>query len=154
VEVFTQNGIWKGTVTLEAESPAFFGYTLNGRFYPSALIAGTGTIVAAAGALPGATTRPARAGDLVELYTNGLGATSTAVPPNEIPAQPLPVADLGRVRVTLGGRAAEVLFAGVTLAGAYQVNIRVPAGVAAGAQPLVLQVGSASAQEAFLTVGN
>jgi len=56
--------------------------------------------------------------------------------------------------VTIGGRPAEVLFAGMTLAGLYQINLRVPAGLTAGDQPLILQVGTAAAQSALLPVGS
>jgi uncharacterized protein (TIGR03437 family) len=154
VEVTTPQGTWRGSVTLDAAAPGWFGYVRDGRFNPAALFSGTTIYVAPAGSLPGVASRAARAGDILELYATGLGATASPVPVNEAPDRAYPVADLSRVRVSVGGRAADVLFAGVTLAGVYQVNIRVPAGVAAGDAELTLTVGDAAAQAAVLAVGN
>ncbi len=146
VEVSTVNGTWRGTVEVKAAAPGLFGFTRDGKFFPAALFSGTTTYVGLG--------RAARAGDLIELYATGLGATREMPPVNEAPGRAYPVADLSAVRVSVGGRAAEVLFAGVTLAGVYQVNVRVPQGVAVGDQALVLEVGGERAQEAFLSIGN
>ena len=74
------------------------------------------------------------AGDVLEIYSTGLGEPSA------------------RPTVTLGGRDAEVLFAGPTpsFPGLDQINIRVPAGLAAGSQPLVVRIGSVTSNEVLV----
>jgi uncharacterized protein (TIGR03437 family) len=77
-----------------------------------------------------------------------LGAvTGTLALGDFAPAQALlPVA--GTVSAEIGGVAAEVVFAGAApgqIGGVYQVNVRVPSGLAAGGHPLVVQVGGQAA---------
>ncbi len=96
---------------------------------------------------------PAHAGDSVQLYGNGLG------PVNNQPASgavatfnSLPTTK-SACSVTVGGKNAPVSYCG--LAGypaEYQINITVPAGVAAGNQPVVLTTGGISSQAANLPV--
>jgi len=83
-------------------------------------------------------------GEVAFLYASGLGQVSN--PPAAgvgAPLQPLSEALL-KPSLSLGNRPAEVLFAGLApgLAGVFQVNFRVPAGVASGSQPLVLTSGA------------
>ena len=61
----------------------------------------------------------------------------------------------GSHTLTLGGKSAEVSYAGLTptFAGLYQLNFTVPSGLAAGNQPLALDVnGVATAAGAYITV--
>lgn len=88
----------------------------------------------------------AKPGSIVILYGTGEGITdpdgqdgqlATSVYPK--PRQP--------VTVRIGGKDAEVLYAGAApglVAGVFQINVRIPADVAAGPQPVVVQVGAAS----------
>jgi uncharacterized protein (TIGR03437 family) len=154
VEIGSRNGVWRGVLTLQAAAPGLFGDRRNGRFYPAALFAGTATYVAGEGTLAGSASRPAKAGDVIELYATGLGPTSPEVPANEALTSAFPVADRSGLQVSIGGRTAEVLFAGVTFAGVYQVNVRVPGGLDPGERSLTLRVGAGSAQEAWIAIGN
>ena len=92
---------------------------------------------------------PAMAGDAVQVFCTGLGATQPAVASGApAPATP-PLAQVTvPVTATVGGKAAAVQFAGLApnFVGLYQVNVQIPEGVAAGsAVPLVLyQNGIAS----------
>ncbi len=54
--------------------------------------------------------------------------------------------DLSRVRVTMGGVAAPIQYAGMTFAGVYQINVQVPEGVAAGDQAVSLTIAGQSSQ--------
>jgi uncharacterized protein (TIGR03437 family) len=93
---------------------------------------------------------PAPAGSIVVLYATGEGQTSPGGVDGLIalgPTYPKPVLP---VSVTIGGVAAEVLYAGAApslVAGVMQVNARVPAGVASGDQPVVVTVGTAQSQQ-------
>jgi uncharacterized protein (TIGR03437 family) len=89
---------------------------------------------------------PAAPGSIVILYGTGEGITDPAGQDGQLalntypkPRQP--------VTVRIGGKDAEVLYAGAApglVAGVFQINVRVPADVAGGAQPVVVQIGAAS----------
>jgi len=151
VEVFTNEGSATETVTLSNVAPGFFTYWLNARQYVAALFNGERTRVAAEGALR-EPSRPARSGDNLELFASGLGQTRPTAPPGLVLSEAYPIDDLSRVRVNIGGIEAIVQWAGLTFAGVFQVNIKVPPGTGPGDQPVVLEVDGQSTQtEAFLT---
>lgn len=89
---------------------------------------------------------PAAAGSVVTLFATGEGQTSPAGTDGLIANSTYP-APVAPVTVTIGGVAAEVLYAGAApqeTAGVLQVNVRIPAGVAHGANAVVLTVGGIS----------
>jgi uncharacterized protein (TIGR03437 family) len=55
---------------------------------------------------------------------------------------------LSQVQVLFGTRPAKVLFAGMTFAGVFQINVQVPDGIVAGEVPVVLKIGSQSSAQA------
>ncbi len=118
--------------------PGIFTLTQNGQGQGAILIAGTAQL---AGQVAGVPSRPARRDDVIEIYCTGLGRLS-ATPP--APGEPAPLSPLLRTAepaaVTIGGSSAEVLFSGLApgLVGVYQVNARIPSGVAAGPRVPVL----------------
>jgi uncharacterized protein (TIGR03437 family) len=79
---------------------------------------------------PGLTT-PAKPGEIVVLYGNGFGSTSTPVVIGSTTQtgslSPLPV-------ITIGGIPATVQFAGLVAVGQYQFNVVVPTSLANGDQ--------------------
>lgn len=95
---------------------------------------------------PNTPSNAAKMGGIVILYGTGEGITdpvgqdgqlATSVYPK--PRQP--------VTVRIGGKDAEVLYAGAApglVAGVFQINVKVPEGLTAGPQPVVVQVGTAS----------
>jgi uncharacterized protein (TIGR03437 family) len=110
-------------------APAIFTVTAEGQ--AAAVIAGTGLI---AGAARDSLSRPARRGEVLELYCTGLGQVSN--PPaagSPAPADP-PAVTSGTTIVTVGSARAEVLFSGLApgFAGLYQINTRIPADAPAG----------------------
>jgi uncharacterized protein (TIGR03437 family) len=87
--------------------------------------------------------RPLVRGEFACVYASGLGrVTNQPATGAGAPSEPLAMVP-GNVQVTIGGVAAEVQFAGLApgFVGVYQVNFRVPAGVASGAVDLVVGAG-------------
>jgi len=146
------------SATAQAASPEFLYLqaTASGQNPVAAVSATDGAFIGVTGSIPGANLHPAKAGDILVVYALGLGTTSPSqadgVPAPGIASAALPVG------VTIGGvalAAADILYAGVSPSyiGLYQINLRVPAGVAAGNQPMVLTVGTnQSPTGGYLTV--
>src|SRR5262249_27653641 len=90
---------------------------------------------------------PAKAGSVIALYLTGAGQTNPGGAEGRRAAARLPVPVL-RVTASVGGQPAPVQYAGGAsglVAGLIQVNVQIPAGVAAGsAVPVTIQVGSNS----------
>jgi uncharacterized protein (TIGR03437 family) len=107
-------------VTVAEVQPGLFTLDQQGTGQAAALLAGTASLAGPES--------PAVRGGLVELYCTGLGPVDDA-PEDGMPAS---LTNLSRVRipvaVTVGGRDAEVLFAGLApgAVGLYQINFRVP----------------------------
>jgi uncharacterized protein (TIGR03437 family) len=97
---------------------------------------------------------PARRGQAVQIYANGLG------PVDHTPAtgEPTSAEQLSRTRVnasvTVGGRPAEVLFSGLAPGnvGLYQVNLVVAADTPTGSQPVVVTIGGVSSKPVNMPV--
>ena len=146
VDVATNHGTATATVNLAPISPALFAYTLDGTIYPVAVFANSNLYVAQQGALSGSASRPAKSGDYISLFATGLGPTDPPYPSGQVLSRAYPVADLSKVRVSIGGIPASVVYAGMTFAGLFQVNVKVPAGIPNGVLPVVLQIDGQSSQ--------
>jgi uncharacterized protein (TIGR03437 family) len=93
--------------------------------------------------------RPAPAGSVVTVYATGEGQTSPPGTDGKLANGPVYPAPKLPVTVTIGGAQADVLYAGAAptlVAGALQVNVRIPISVASGDNPVVITVGSAQSQ--------
>lgn len=116
------------SVTMQAQSPEFFFFKQNpdGKNPIAALNAVTFSLTGAPNLIAGVTFVPAKPNDILTLFSTGFGATNPLVQDGELPRGA--ASTVVPVTVTVGGLAAEVLYAGVApgFAGLYQVNIRVP----------------------------
>jgi uncharacterized protein (TIGR03437 family) len=91
---------------------------------------------------------PAAKGSVVILYGTGEGQTEPKGVDGRIAATVFPKPVLP-VKVTIGNQEAQVQYAGAgpfQVAGVFQINAVVPAGVASGAVPVVVTVGTAASQ--------
>lgn len=143
--VVTNNGTTTAAFTANAQSlsPSFFVF--NGGPYVAATHV-NGTYLGPATLYPGLTT-PAKPGEVVVLYANGFGPTSTPIVSGSInqsgSLSPMPV-------VKIGGVAATVQFAGLVAPGQYQFNVAVPANLADGDQAIVATYNNQSTQSGTL----
>ncbi len=105
-------------------------------------------------------TRSAAPGQEIAFYITGAGAVSPAIADGAAPAASTVLADLPKpqqtARVTIGGVQAAIDFIGIPpgLVGVTQINVQVPNGIAAGAQPVVVTLDGAASPAAKLTITN
>ena len=132
------------TVTLAAVSPAFF--TLDGKYVAGVIPSATGVynpgtpnsydLVGPTGQFP-YNTRPAKKGELVELYMTGFGAGSPAVGAGKViggATQTIYPVSLSIGGVVVNGSAY------IVGAGLYQMNVTIPATAASGDNALQAMV--------------
>lgn len=115
------------------------GYVRAVRYPDGAIINGTGA--AETGYVVSAAVGQ---GDVVSLYGTGFGPTNSTVPTGTVFTGQYPTTN--PVTVTIGGVTAEVLWAGLTGAGLYQINVRIPAALADGDHAVVATTSSLSTQ--------
>jgi uncharacterized protein (TIGR03437 family) len=122
------------TVPLANYAPAFF---LNSGTVADALDNTTGALITA--------TNPAIAGEILQLYANGLGPVTNPQSSGD-PASASPLSETtSAVTVTIGGKQATVFggngFLAPGFVGLFQINIQVPSGLSSGPQPIAISVG-------------
>jgi uncharacterized protein (TIGR03437 family) len=83
-------------------------------------------------------------GDIVALYGTGFGPTNSSNDVNVVFAGAFQTTN--PVTVTIGGAAAEVLWAGLVGAGLYQINVRIPATLADGDHAVLASVLGSTSQ--------
>jgi uncharacterized protein (TIGR03437 family) len=142
-----QGPSYSATVLKQKLSPALFTYQSGTATYAAALHM-DGTLVGPAGP----SSRPAAAGEVIEIYGTGFGATSPATPTSQLVSQRAALALPASVSV--GGVAAQVLWAGLVSPGLYQLNVVVPS-LAAGNQTVQANIsGFQSALNVFVPVSS
>jgi uncharacterized protein (TIGR03437 family) len=139
VVVTAPGGTATATATMQTVCPGLFMYDATN---VAAQHVGY-SIVAPAGLYPGST--PARPGEVIILYATGFGPTLPPTPSGQI-VPSAPVVDLSAIAMTIGGRPAQVQWAGIVGAGLWQLNVQVPADVPAGNAAVVAQIGGKSTQ--------
>ncbi len=140
----TNSGFTAGaSVQAQQLSPSLF--VINGGPYVVATHA-DGSLLGPANLYPGITT-PARPGEVIVLYGNGFGSTTTQVvsgagnQSGNLPSRPV---------FKIGGAAGNVQFAGLVSPGLYQFNVVVPASAADGDNALSVTYSGVEAQAGVL----
>jgi uncharacterized protein (TIGR03437 family) len=95
---------------------------------------------------------PAAAGSIVTLYGTGEGLLEPHLSSGALViSQPFSTPTAGAVTVLIGGRAAQVLYAGSAPflpAGVMQLNVRIPGETQPGAAPIEVRIGSTATMRA------
>ena len=115
---------------------------------------GQGTITKTDGSTFAEPATPASRGEEVIIFCTGLGAVTPALEPGQAAPDPAPRV-VAEVQVTIGGRNAEVRFAGLTpgTAGRYQVRVIVPPDAPSGdAVPVVVTAAGRSSQTVTMAI--
>jgi uncharacterized protein (TIGR03437 family) len=120
------------TVNVGTHAPSLFVYTEGPNVYPAATHA-DGSLIGDPAIQAG--TGKAKPGESITLYVNGLASSPGGV----LIGAPVPYTD--PVTVTLGGKNANVGFAGLVAPGLFQVNVQVPPDITTGDYPLTVTVG-------------
>jgi uncharacterized protein (TIGR03437 family) len=128
------------TVQKSQFSPAFL--TLDGSHVAALHL--DYSLVGPPNLLSGATSTPAKPGEIIQLYAVGFGPANPPQPTGQQVASATPLAN--DVQVTIGGQTATVQYAGLVQAGLYQFNVTVPA-VANGDATLVATIGGIPSQK-------
>jgi uncharacterized protein (TIGR03437 family) len=157
VVVTTSAGTATSTVTLASAAPSF---PLLDAKHPAAIILrsdgsgafglGTYDILGPTGTSLGYKTVAAKAGDNLVLFGVGFGPTTPAVPAGKPFASTAPTNN--PVTFNVGGKTVTPDFAGLSSAGLYQFNIKVPAGLATGEVNFTASVAGATSPQFVLSL--
>jgi virginiamycin B lyase len=144
-------------LNLSVAAPGIFTFsTTNSATQGAIQIANTATFVAPVGAIPGATSRPATTGDVLTIYCSGLGAVTDTPDSGSAAGSGSSLSSVqAQVSVTIGGKSAPFLFAGLSpgYVGLYQVNVQLPTGVTPGsAVPVIVTTASLNSNTATIAV--
>jgi uncharacterized protein (TIGR03437 family) len=144
----TSNGATSAAFAVKAQALAPSFFNLDGGPYVAAQHGADNSFVGPASfSAPGYPFTPAKPGETVVIYANGLGPTSTDViggsETQSGTLSPLPV-------VSIGGINAQVNFAGLVSPGLFQLNVIIPSNAPSGDNALTLTYNGASAAPAGL----
>jgi uncharacterized protein (TIGR03437 family) len=133
------------TVPLNTYSPGIFEFSDNGHLSAAATDA-NGVVFTQA--------NPAKRGQPIVLYVNGMGPVDHQPPSGEPTPMPPPLANTVLPTVTIGNIAAHVDFSGLSpgWVGLYQINVDVPPTASTGLQPIVVSIGGVDSKVSVLPV--
>jgi uncharacterized protein (TIGR03437 family) len=151
VVVTTSNGSATSTVTMDQLAPSF---ALLDREHVAGIIVrpddsgsyggGSYDILGPTGGVLGYPTAAAKAGDTVSLFGVGFGPTVPTVPAGRMFSGA--AATINSLQLTIGGYAVSPSFVGLSSAGLYQINVKIPEGLQTGDQALTATIGGVKTQ--------
>ncbi len=143
------------TISLNPFSPGIFSMTQTGSGQGAVLIAGTATLAAAPGSVPGQVCQPVAKSGFIAIFSTGLGPVENP-PANGAAGGADPLSKTVTLpTLTVGGVDAEVLFSGLApfLVGVYQVNAKIPVTAPSGnAVPLTLRIAGAASNTVTIAI--
>lgn len=139
-------------VVIQAAYPAFFVLSPQAGRYTAAVHL-DGTLVGRPNLYgPDVVTRPAKPGDVIQIFGTGFGLTSPVTVADEVVPVPAPLSASANLNIRLGTTPATVEYAGLIGPGLYQFNLRIPS-VTDGDQRLLVDLSNVSMQqEVYLTI--
>jgi uncharacterized protein (TIGR03437 family) len=144
--VSTPQGSATANVNIQAIAPGFFA---AGQY--AVAQHGNYSLVGKAGLYPGST--PAKSGETILLYGTGFGPA--APPPSALQSVSQPAPMVTTPSFQIGGKPAQVAFAGLISLGLYQFNVTVPAGLPNGDALIVAtDTGNPTQGGLYLTIQN
>jgi uncharacterized protein (TIGR03437 family) len=152
VVVTNSMGTSKGSAAMRNFAPGFFMYDPSNRKYIAAQHADY-SIVGPPGLFSSTNSTPAKPGEVVILYSTGLGPTTPPTPSGQVVSKAAQIQDLSALAITVGGQTAHIEYAGITMAGVWQINVQIPDNLPDGDAVVKAQIGGQSTQSnAFITV--
>lgn len=150
--VVTSNGLASAPVVVQVQAAAPSFFLFNSDKYIAATHSDNVSLVGPPTLFPNAST-PAKPGETIVLYANGLGATNPPATNGQIITVAAPL--VATPVVTFNNMPAQVAFAGLSASGLYQINVQVPTGLPDGDASVVVQVtGAMSPDGALITIHN
>jgi uncharacterized protein (TIGR03437 family) len=143
------NGTLTGStinVTPQAVAPSFFLWDTAGHV---AATHADGSYIGTATSTPPGT--PAAPGETIVLWGNGFGATNPPAVNGQVLAGTAPMVQPPTIQ--FNGVYGDVTFAGLTLTGLYQVNVKVPSSGADGEVVVIANASGVTAPNATITIG-
>lgn len=138
------------TIQMQNHAPALF--TFGSSNSVAAVVPGTGQPIANPDVIQNG--RPARPGEIIELYGTGFGVTEPVYQAGERPPEGTRIRD--PFTVTIGGttlRAEDVIYGGIaptSISGLFQFNVRLPESMADGDLPVVIRIGGLETQNGVI----
>ncbi len=157
VVVTTPNGTATSTVTLGTVGPSFL--LLDNKHVTGIILRSNGSgayggggydIIGPTGSSLGFGTVAAKAGDVVELYAVGFGPTNPVMPSGQALAAGQFGTATSPITILINNKPVTPSFAGITLAGLYQINLTIPSGLGTGDVPIVGSVAGVQTPSGFV----
>lgn len=145
LKVTTPSGSASTTVALLRYAPGLFAFSPQ-RFRYVAAVHADGALAAPVDLFGGeGNVRPAKPGDVIQIYGTGFGPTNPPAPAGLVVREPAVLADPGALRIRIGELEPPVAWAGLVGAGLYQFNVVVPS-LAPGDHLIVAEIGGERSQ--------